>query len=281
MKRALTCLLVFVIGGMGFAQEPQEEVATLEQVLTKKGYDQTAPAVVKLVSDEGRRIGAGVIVGLHENGVGFILTSYSLIAGRSKMAVIVKNHPDPLLGRVVERWIDFETDLAVIAVKNFPADPVMIRLRKKNIRAEGQTYTVVGHTETEDWIPIPVVVTESDERHVALSGLLVSGIEGAPLLDHDGSLLGLVISHDSEEGDLTLAIKNTTIKPILDEWFKPIPLVQKWQERGSGLSWVWAVGGGVLGASIATVIALSGGGEEAPAGLPQPPLPPNAPGKTP
>ncbi|NIR51638.1 trypsin-like peptidase domain-containing protein [candidate division KSB1 bacterium] len=259
------------------AQEETEE-ADLQQVLKQEGYDRNAPAVVKLVSDQGRRIGAGVILGVHEDGMGFILTSYSMVANRDKVAVILKDYPDPLLGRTVERWVDFDTDVAIVAVKNFPADqPVIVLSNDKSVPAN-ETFTIIGHAEEGDWMPIPIQMIESDESHVAFNASEFSGIEGAPLVDEDGKMLGLIVSEGlaNTENNLTLAVKTATIKPIIKEWFKPVPLVRKWEEQGVSIGgWVWAVGGSVIGGTLVTAIAISGGDGDSQSGLPRPPNPPN------
>ncbi|MFQ5769474.1 MAG: hypothetical protein ACE5HX_02990, partial [bacterium] len=98
LKTLALCLVILCLAIMPLSAQEEGEETELQQVLTQNGYDKCAPAVVKLVSDEGRRIGAGVIVGIHKDGLGFILTSYSLVAGRDKVAVILKTYPDPLLG---------------------------------------------------------------------------------------------------------------------------------------------------------------------------------------
>ncbi len=260
------------------AQEENEQTA-LKQVLSQKGYDKTAPAIAKLVTDEGKKIGAGVVVGIHEDGAGFILTSYSMVAGRDKVAVILKDYPDPLLGYVFERWIDFDSDLAIVATKNFPLTQRVINFGNPKSAVVGKPSTVIGHVDDSDWLPIPFELTDSIERHFVFDAHEYSGIEGAPLVNDDGNLVGLIVSNDieaTEDENITLAVKSSVIKPILNEWFKPIPLQKKWREQGGGIAtWIWALGGGVLGGSVATAILVAGGGEEPPRGLPRPPNPPN------
>ena len=67
----LLCLLHPAVSLHAQGEAAKEPV----QVLTQEGYDKTAPAVVKLVSDAGKRIGGGVLVGLHADSVGFVLTA--------------------------------------------------------------------------------------------------------------------------------------------------------------------------------------------------------------
>ncbi|MFQ5636450.1 MAG: hypothetical protein ACE5IR_00465 [bacterium] len=263
-------------------ETPEPEMS--EQVLTQKGYDKTAPAVVKLVSDEGKRIGAGVILGIHKADekkqddvdLGFILTSYSMVAGRDKLAVILKDFPDPLLGHIVDKWIDFDSDLAIIAIKNFPAGQSTITLGKKKTVQPEDMFTVIAHSQDGDWKPLAIGLSESDESHVSFLAEDFTGIEGAPILDKKGNMLAMVVTEGDPDENLTLAVKTNTIKPIIKEWFKSIKLDKKWGQQGLVFgSWIWAVGGGVLGSSVITAIAVSGGGDGSPKGLPRPPLPPN------
>lgn len=283
MKFAGLILIVLVTFGASQAQEeavqaePQQSVSPLPDEV----YTENANAVVKLVSDAGRRIGAGVVLGVHKDGLGFVLTTYSMVAGREKIAVILRDFGDPLLGYIVDRWIDFDLDLAIIAIKNYPEKQAVVTMGDSKAAAIGQTYTVIGHTEVDDWLRLPAEVFDMDERFFSMKLNDTSPVEGAPLLDSEGRMIGLMVSEkaESSEGEeLVLAIKSNTLKPILNEWFQPIELAQKWQEPGKGFpTWIWAVGGGVLGGTIATAIAIAGGEDGAPAGLPRPPDPPEQP----
>lgn len=269
--------VVFIVSlsiGCLFAQEEGQPL----QVLDQDGYDKAAPAVVKIVSDAGRNIGTGVILSVHQDQVGFILTSYSMVAGRDKVAVILKNYPDALLGYIVEKWIDFDLDLAIIGVKNFPAGQPTITLGDASRTEFGNTYTILAHTQTGDWYPIPTPLNNISNTHLIFEIERSAEIEGAPVLTHDGNMIGLIVVNErinTEVGGLTAAVKSDAFKPIINEWFKSVPLQQKWQEKGAGFAtWIWAVGGGVIGGGIATAIAISGGGEEGSVGLPRPPEPP-------
>lgn len=279
-KNAAIILLVSCFLTVEVKAQEESEPTPSAQVLTQAGYDKTAPAVVKLVSDEGRRIGAGVIIGVHEDDVGFILTAYSMVAGRDKLAVILKEYPEPLLGHIVERWIDFDSDLAVVAVKDFPPDQPVIAFRKKKADPSDDIFSIIVHDDDGDWKPVPIELSESDESHVAISASEFTGIEGAPIVDDRGNMLALIVTEGllDTEDSLTLAIKTNTIRPIVKEWFKPIALKKKWREQGLGFGgWIWAIGGSVLGGTVATAIAIAGGGEQSPRGLPRPPNPPQKP----
>ena len=74
---------------------------------------------------------------MHKEQVGFILTSYSMVAGRDKVAVILKDYPDPLLGHTIDKWIDFDSDLAIVAIKNFPEGQPVISLQESKSEQEG------------------------------------------------------------------------------------------------------------------------------------------------
>lgn len=254
-----------------------QETIEPEPVLTRNGYEKASPAVVKLVSDEGRKIGSGVILAVHKDGAGFVLTSYSMIAGRDKLAVILKNHDAPLLGQVVERWIDFDSDLAVVAVKNFPTDHVAVTIGETKSLKIGDAVTAIGHLDSSDWAPVAVNLQLVDDRELSFTLPTPSGMEGAPLVDDKGNMVGLIVSDplQSEQFELAKAVKASVIKPIVKEWFRPVALETRWRESGSGVAtWVWAVGGGVLGGTVATAIAVSGG-DDSPRGLPSPPPPPS------
>lgn len=255
----------------------QEEAKQVKQVIKEEGYKRAAPAIVKLITDEGKRIGAGVILGVHKENIGFVLTSYNMVAGRDKVAVILKDFPDPLLGITVEKWIDFDSEIAVIAVKNFPPVENTIRLQIPKEETASEIYTIVGHTPVDDWMPIPQKLTASNDKFLIFNAFEYSGLIGAPVLNEDGNMVGLVINSGvdfQEESNIATAVKSSFIKPIITNWFREVKLKRKWKEKGQGLAtWVWAVGGSVVGTGIVTAIAVSGGGE-GPRGLPGPPAPP-------
>lgn len=280
MKLIKKWFFVLLILSTGNIQSRSQEVnEELQQVISKEGYEKSAPTVVKIVSDEGKRIGAGVILAVHTENVGFLLTSYRMVAGRDKVAVILKNYPEPLLGYTVDKWIDFDTDLAIVAIKEFPPGQPATTLGESKSAQIGDKFTIIGHMEGNDWMPIPVELIDFDERRFALEPKEYTGFEGGPLLNNDGNMIALIVTGEeepAEEGYLTLAVKSSVIKPIIKEWFQPVDLQQKWREKGGGLAtWIWAVGGGLLGSTVATAIAIAGGGEEAPRGLPRPPDPPS------
>lgn len=271
MKSKAIILMLVLVAYSARAQE------TIEPALSRSGYEKAAPAIVKLVSDEGQKIGAGVILAVNKDGSGLILTSYSMIAGRNKLAVIFRTYPDPLLGQVVERWIDFDSDLAVIAVKNFPPDQTLITLGESKSALPGEIVTAIGHLDSSDWLPVAVRLEPADERRFAFSLSSPAGMEGAPVVDDKGNMIGLIVTDpmEVEQNKFARAVKTSVIKPILKEWFRPVALQKKWRESSGGFAtWIWAVGGSVLGGTVATAIAVAGGGESSERGLPRPPQPP-------
>ena len=247
-------------------------------LLSEAVYQKTSGATVKIVSDAGRKIGSGVIVGVRRDGVGFILTSYSMVAGRDKVAVILRNYSDALLGRVVDKWIDFDLDLAVISITEFPAEQPMVTIVKSTEAIVGESYSIISHTDIGDWSAVAVELTSAEKTNLKLNLDDATGCEGAPLVNKDGNLLGLLVTtkgSPTEGGTFGEAVPSGILLPILQDWFQSIDLQQKWQEKGGGFgSWIWAIGGGILGGAVATMVALSGGDSDGPSGLPRPPDPP-------
>ena len=138
IKKGVLFLLLIIISAVqliaqqGAAEQPQ--ILEPEEAISKQGYKKAAPAVVKIVSDSGRKIGAGVILGVDEDGDGYVLTSYSTVDELNKVAIILNDHPDALLGRVVDKWIDFDLDLAVITIRNFPAAQTVVSIQDAGCR---------------------------------------------------------------------------------------------------------------------------------------------------
>ena len=249
-------------------------------LMSPSTYDKSSQSVVRVVADEGERMGAGVIIGIDKDGNGLILTSYSMVTGTNKVAVIFKDDPRPLLGHVIQKWIDYDSELAVVVVKNLPQERFPIEFKTTRSGILGSKYFVIGHTLSKDWDAIETTVSDENEQHLVCNIGSYSGIEGAPLVDHDGRMIGLIVSYPVEESSddhLTLAVKTNHIKEVVDEWFEPLGLKKKWRQKGGGfVTWLWAVGGGVAGATVAAVVALSSNGGSR-RGLPRPPSPPEKP----
>jgi len=248
-------------------------------ILNGKGYDRAAPAIVKVVADSGGTIGAGIFIGRHKDGVGFILTSHSLIRDSRKVVVFTKNHASGLVGNTVDRWVDFDLDLAIIGVRSFPKDVPPAILGSNKSTKLNQLHAVVGHAPEGDWSILAAEPTLVQGQQFILGLRGSDGLRGAPMLNDKGYILGIVIDDATlrEKETLAAAVKSEAVKPILNEWFRTIPLTVKWGEKGSGLpSWIWAVGGGMVGGAVATVIALTGEADDAGRGLPRPPDPPPA-----
>ena len=282
-KGFLFLLLIFIptmqlLAQQGAAEQPQ--ILEPEDVINRQGYEKAAPAIVKIVSDSGRKIGAGVILGVDEDGEGYVLTSYSTVEELNKVAIILKNYPDALLGRVVDKWIDFDLDLAIITIRNFPAAQTVVSIQDSKSAKIEDRHLLIAHTDTGDWLPIEVNLANFDDTKFSLNLPGESGMEGAPIVTEKGDMIGLFSSLKSGSGEdsLSLAIRMSTIKPLINEWFSSVALVQKWEESRTGIAtWIWAVGGSVIGGTIVTAIAISGGDNGPRPGLPRAPNPPPIP----
>jgi len=277
-KSFLFLLLIFMPISQLVAQQEVGEPAlrSIDPEESKQGYAKAAPSIVKIVSDGGRKMGAGVILGVSEDGDGYVLTSFGAVAGLNKVAVILMNHPDALLGRIVDKWIDFDLDLAIISIRNFPDAQRVVSIQNSKSAKFEEIYLLIAHTDTGDWLPIEVNLANFDDTKFALNLTSVSGMEGAPIVTKKGDMIGVFSSLKAES--LSLAIRTNAIKPLINEWFSSVKLAQKWREKRTGIAtWVWAVGGSVIGGTIVTAIAISGGDSGQPGGLPRAPNPPPIP----
>ena len=279
MKSIFATIVMFASLSLLFAQS--ENKPQFPENFSEKAFQKAAPSVVKLIFDNGETVGSGVILAVHKDNVGFILTSYSLIAGRDKVAVILKNYPDALLGYVVEKFIDFDLGLAVVALKNFPAGQPVITLKELKNPETGKSFSTISHVRNADWSVFKTTIQGSAPRFFTISSDSANEIGfGAPLLTKKGEMCGLIVKMEEElnadDSVYMKAVNVSAIKPMLDEWFHALPLKQKWHEQGAGIaSWMWAVGGGVLGGTVAAIVTAGGGsGGDGPAGLPRPPQPP-------
>lgn len=247
--------------------------------LTESGYNKSVPSVVKLMADHGQRVGAGVIVGIQKNGGGLVLTSYSMVAGQDEVAVVVRNGFEPLVGQVHNPWIDLNLDIAMVLVHNFPPGLSPISFKQEKLPLVGETLTLIGHAGDQDWGPIEIQISDENQKRMECSLGKFTGIDGAPLVDETGTMIGLTVSdavQKSTENHVALAVKTGAIKPVVNGWLKSLALRSKWRERKDGVAtWIWALGGGVLGGAVTAAILITGGGSDNVFGLPRPPQPPD------
>jgi hypothetical protein len=247
--------------------------------LTEVGYSKSALSIVKLVADNGQKVGAGVLVGLQRDGSALILTSYNMVAGQDRLTVMFREDANPVSGRVLPRRMDLNLDVALIEVKTAPRGHRPIIFEQEKVDLVGETLTIIGHTEEQDWGPVEIQVTAENRQHLECNVGGHSGIDGAPLVNQKGHMIGLVVSdavRQTADDHVTLAVKTATIKPTVNGWLTSSSLQIRWKEQKVGISpWIWAVGGGVLGSGVVAAIAIGGGGSDSPVGLPRPPAPPD------
>ncbi|MCG8608514.1 serine protease [bacterium] len=247
--------------------------------LTEIGYNKSAISTVKLVADQ--KVGAGVLVGVQRDGSALILTSYNMVAGQDRLAVLFRQDANPAIGTVLQRRMDLNLDVALIEVKTAPRGHRPVIFEQEKVDLVGETLTIIGHTEEQDWGPVEIQVTAENRRHLECNVGGHSGIDGAPLVNQKGHMIALVVSdavRQTTDEHITLAVKTATIKPIVNSWLRSASLQTKWNEERVGISpWIWALGGGVLGGGVAAAITLLGGDNDSPIGLPRPPAPPDRP----
>jgi hypothetical protein len=142
-------------------------------------------------------------------------------------------------------------------------------------------YIAVDHNGSGDWQTVPLTLMAANPEFVTLTKPVDYDLEGAPLLDKEGNMLGMIIKKEADKSfnqDLAMALKSDQILRLLDEWMQDIELSRSWRKEKKGTSpWIWAVGVGVAGGTIAFLAAASQPKSEMTqkkAGLPLPPVPP-------
>ncbi len=249
------------------------------ELLSDEKYARSASSIVKVVADSGKTTGAGIYLGRHDDGLGFVLTSQRLVAQSRKVVIFVKTKDGGLLGKGVEKWVDFDLDLAVLVIRNFPKEIKPAVFDSNKDTRLNRPYAVIAHSSDNDWKTLSAEPTLDRDQKFILALRDSITYPGSPLLNDRGYIIGMLIDDVTLSGSegLAAAVRSEALKPVIDEWFRTIPLATKWREKGSGVaSWMLAVGGGIVGSAVATAIALGGESGDKTKGLPRPPDPPPA-----
>ena len=161
------------------------------------------PAVVSVVTQDQPTVGRGS--GFLITSDGYIVTAVNVIAGASKMTVLLTGDPNPHVARLVD--YDCQTGLAVLKVDQVNGLPTLV-FAEPTALAQGQVVVAVGgpldgSSVTPGYVSSmhrPTVVTQFGTQHgveisdtVQTSALIGAGTSGGPLLNVGGQVVGIAM----------------------------------------------------------------------------------------
>jgi len=213
---AVVMTLAFAEGG---AKGAVTETPSLRNTPTVELIRRVEPAVVGIVrQDAGGKTLTGSGSVIHE--AGFILTSDSVVQGQPGYVLVKGQSPLPyqVVGRLPEK------DLALIRVKADRALTVIPLGRSHDLTAgepilvggnpgaRGVTFSsgMIGSTavaaSTSDAMDMSLFLSDAMDRYILFDARTGADFVGGPLLNAEGSLVGIVTSKGPAQEDAHLAI---------------------------------------------------------------------------
>jgi S1-C subfamily serine protease len=190
-------------------------------------FKKVANGVVLVVN--GDFIGAGAI--LDQNGL--VVTNHHVVAGADAVSVVFMPAGGASVDgaktydAVVER-LDVIADLALIRIKNPPADMTLVRLGDPSTVEIGEEVNAIGHPHGEFWSYTRGYVSQIRPRYgwddsfyqhradvIQTQTPINPGNSGGPLLDDDGALIGINSFVDASGQGLNYAVSVDEVTRVM------------------------------------------------------------------
>lgn len=232
---------------------------SLDETITKipdEIYRRARPAVVKIIADNGKRSGAGLVVGKTQKGLAIILTANEIVTGfENKLTIQLDNRTEPVKAQVIlEKWRTPNIVLLAVRAKTLPLSPTL-RYNPSAALAAGDKVAVLGFPNTPFISQNRGQILRRDVDWLTLGFAVPEGQSGGPLLDASGRVVGLALSRGSSRGE---GIPINALQTQLDRWLGNVPLAERWRPQTENKRWFgWLIGTALLIAT-GTAVALSG-----------------------
>ncbi|HVZ00210.1 MAG TPA: trypsin-like peptidase domain-containing protein [Dongiaceae bacterium] len=190
-------------------------------------FKKVAPGVVLVVN--GDFIGAGAVL----DQSGLIVTNHHVVAGADEVSVIFMPPPGvdvesaKAYDATVER-VDVVADLALIRIKNPPADMTLVTLGDPSSVEVGEEVNAIGHPHGEFWSYTRGYVSQIRPKYgwydshydhqadvIQTQTPINPGNSGGPLLDDEGRLIGINSFVDSGAQGLNYAVSVDEVTRVL------------------------------------------------------------------
>ncbi|HVT54168.1 MAG TPA: trypsin-like peptidase domain-containing protein [Dongiaceae bacterium] len=190
-------------------------------------FKKVAPGVVLVVN--GDFIGAGAVL----DQSGLIITNHHVVAGADTVSVIFMPPPGvdvesaKAYDATVER-VDVIADLALIRIKNPPANMTLVTLGDPSTVEVGEEVNAIGHPHGEFWSYTRGYVSQIRPKYgwydshydhtadvIQTQTPINPGNSGGPLLDDEGRLIGINSFVDSSAQGLNYAVSVDEVTRVM------------------------------------------------------------------
>lgn len=209
----------------GLGPEPVEPIGSPDAAIVER------EAVVEAGNQTVKVIGRARACDSNLEGSGFafaperVMTNAHVVAGVNNPAVLVGGVGDSYPAEVV--YFDPDTDIAVLAVPDLPAEPLQFSLDANR----GDNLAVIGYPENGPLATVPARVREiqtASGRDIYGRGVVVReiismradvrpGNSGGPVVDRDGDVVGLVFANSLDREDTGYAMTARQVAPAITE----------------------------------------------------------------
>jgi len=228
-RAAWTLCLIMLASAVAGAQEPAPAAPDKDGTQVHiRMHKKTAPKVV-LVRGAGSQMGSGVII----QGDGVILTSPTACGKSAEEATVHMPGRKPMKAKVIGRANDLELVLLKIDAKDLPAMEFADSGKAKIGQIAYAFGDVFGSIQIDDQVSMSLgVVSGIYEVQEAQRGTIYTGpvietsaavnphLDGGPLVDAQGRLLGMITLNYHPAKFTGIAIPSHVLKPEVDKMLK-------------------------------------------------------------
>jgi hypothetical protein len=223
-------------------------------------FPKTSKAIVRIDVGQEPRTGTGVVIGVSEERLCYVLTAYhvveEVIAKGFSVEISFIDAVQPSKAIVIDKqdkkYYDAIADLAVLVTKAPMSRQEVITFGIKSGK-QGLRVATIGHPLGEPWKFSEGIITNITGQYLISDVPVQSGSSGGPLLDDKGRTLGLIPFFNEElrktvtkKEQETWAYSSELIIPTLEAWLGKTKFAKKWKvEKHQGFfikaltHWKW------------------------------------------
>jgi S1-C subfamily serine protease len=235
--------LISFQGIHGWAQEKQKPRKQPLPEISSKVYNKISPTTVKILCNQGEKIGTGAIVAITKKGEAIIMTACHVVTSNwidaadpdiqlefyQDIQVKFVSELKPVDAAVIAKFVDRENDLALIVTKTPVGEESVISYANSDKVKPGEIVAAAGFPATDE-LNLTVGRITRREKYIIFDAKIAEGCSGGPLIDKKGRMIGLsthiIESYIEDEGYATPINLITT---VVDSWLNNLKLKTKWQ----------------------------------------------------
>jgi len=237
----LTSFLIFP-NFKGSTDEQRKPDSRSLPEISSKLYNRISPAIVKILCNQGEKIGTGVIVAITEKDHAIILTACHVVTANydemdpdlplefyEKIQVKIASEFEPVAAVVIEKFVDRANDIVLISTKTPVGEDIVINYANSDDVKPGEIVAAAGFPGTDE-LNLTVGRVIRREKYLIFDAKIAEGCSGGPLLDKKGRMIGLstyIQKSDIEAEGYATPIN--LITTVVDSWLGDIKLKTRWR----------------------------------------------------